>query len=116
MISRDKLITEAENNNFFVDFINYLKYLEKQPIKMTATGNISISNIATLLDSFQHKEWSDFSYHLDIEYGLFKKKLVRIGCVEIEEIKNKNNITMISKFKVTPLGQLMFIKAQNSRI
>ncbi|MBU1088958.1 hypothetical protein KKA02_03725 [Patescibacteria group bacterium] len=247
MTNRDKLIMEAEKNNFFTDFMSYLKYLEKQPIKMTATGNISISSITALLDSFRqrevfkdyekfgwkirneyeieflsqikiiaeimkatfkrkgkikisknglgylhnldpliqylnmvlfywdrvnweyfchsreikgmsvvailqknrniiwevfskhepewidfksfcnglhnvfelgkfypHKEYDEYSYRLDIKYSLFKKNLVRLGCVEIKEIKNKNGIKMISKFRVTPLGQFMFIKAQNS--
>jgi hypothetical protein len=237
------LISLASENKFFIDFINYLKYLEKQPIKTTVTGNISLTNITALLDGFQQREifddyqkfgwkirsednleflsqiriiaeimkltfkrkreiklsktgynylhdidqltqylnmvlsyWShinwdyfspsrevghetvvgtlqknrkiiwtvlgrngqgwidfkafadslrdifdlnkfyigdydtDFSYYLDIEYGLFYKNLVRFGCVEIKE-KYYSKLKRISRFRGTPLGELMFLKA-----
>lgn len=247
MTEREKLIIGAENNKFFADFMSYVKYLEKQPIKMTATGNISMSNIKVLLDSFLQRQpfddfakngwkiryeyevefleqiktivevmdinykrkgeirlskngkgylnnidsliqylnmvlfyWSrvawdyfssgreinrmtvtsilqknqkmiwkffldnklnwfdfdmfckwiwktfefekfyidsydtDFEYHLDIESCLFNKNLTRFGCMEIEEAKDKHGLEQIVRFRPTPLGLLMFTKAQET--
>ncbi|KKP67021.1 MAG: hypothetical protein UR68_C0012G0019 [Candidatus Roizmanbacteria bacterium GW2011_GWA2_35_19] len=59
------------------------------------------------LESF-YKGIDDFSYYLDIEYGLFKKNLVRFGCVEIEEKKNKYNSNRIVRFRTTKLGIICF--------
>lgn len=242
-------MASASNNQFFSDFIKYLKYLETQPIKLTATGNISMSKISSLLDSLSERKvfedhakfgwkirheyevetleqtkliaqimrltskrkghikiskygldylrnidplvqylnmvlfyWSrvnweyfspsselkgvsvvsilqknhkiiwdvlsrqvnqwidfksfcgglrdtfdlkkfyesgyrdEFSYYLDIKYGLFYRNLVRFGCVEIEEEKSDSHIEMISRFRVTPLGELMFLKSQETWI
>ncbi len=246
-MEEDKLIESVNENKFFTDFMAYLHYVEKQPIKLTATGLISISKITPLLDSFKQrerfddfnkfgwkirqehdleflsqikiiaevmnvtykrsgeiklskngygylhnidpltqyinmvifywnrvnweyfspsreinretvigtlqknqkiiwtmlgqngKEWidfkimadrlrdifnlkifytgeydTDFSYYLDIEYGLFRKNLVLFGCIEIEEVEDKHQSKRLSRFQVTPLGELMFSKGLNS--
>ena len=73
-----------------------------------------------LRDTFDLKKYyqsdylDDFSYFIDVEYGLFHKNLVRFGCAEIEEKKNKYNIEIISRFRVTSLGELMFLKSQET--
>ncbi|NTU46504.1 hypothetical protein HGA88_02665 [Candidatus Roizmanbacteria bacterium] len=236
----DKLLLQAiDNNDFFHDFIVFLKYLEEQPIKRTVTGNISLADIAALQKRFRQQrifeqfkefnwkinservvefltqikiiaeamyvtykrrdklilskngrgylhnidattqylnmvihywkrvnwdyfspspykekisvmnilqenqdiiweaisrkgeEWIDFdtfchtlkayfhldtfynkdneySYHLDIEYGLLKKNLVRFGCVEFKEEADKYNFKRIVQFRATKLGLFVF--------
>lgn len=42
--------------DFFCDFILFLRYLEKQPIKRTVTGAISLSDIKPLLSQFKEQE------------------------------------------------------------
>src|SRR3990167_2646818 len=44
------------NNNFFHDFIVFLKYLEQKPIKRTVTGNISLADIFSLQKQFHQQE------------------------------------------------------------
>lgn len=49
---------------FFVDFILYLKHLEKKPIKLTKTGMISLASIKELLASFTQRErFEEFKKH-----------------------------------------------------
>ncbi|KKP81337.1 MAG: hypothetical protein UR81_C0001G0008 [Candidatus Levybacteria bacterium GW2011_GWB1_35_5] len=47
---------EVKSIPFFHDFIIYLKYLEEQPIKLTATGNISLKDIHELSKRFKEQE------------------------------------------------------------
>lgn len=186
---------EVLNNNFFHDFIVFLKYLEQKPITRTITGNISLADIAALQKQFHqqkifnefkkygwkinterviefltqikviaeinnvsvinilqknqnilwdvflrkdsqwidfktfcqtikthfklesyYKDLDDFSFYLDIEYGLFKKNLVRFGCVECEEKNDKYNSGRIIRFRATKLGIFMFEKGIHSII
>ena len=41
----DEIVDQISRNEFFQDFISYLKYIEKQPITLTAKGNISRKDI-----------------------------------------------------------------------
>lgn len=54
--SNSILSEEAKNVNFFQDFMLFLRFLEKQPIKRTLTGNISLANITELLKQFKEQE------------------------------------------------------------
>lgn len=52
-----KLINkEILQNDFFHDFIAFLKYLEQKPIKRTTTGNISLADISALQKQFRQQE------------------------------------------------------------
>lgn len=42
--------------DFFHDFILFLRYLQKQPIKRTLTGKISLSDIKPLITQFRQQE------------------------------------------------------------
>ncbi|EKD43286.1 MAG: hypothetical protein ACD_72C00363G0002, partial [uncultured bacterium] len=65
MEDRNILMASANKNQFFSDFIKYLKYLEVHPVRLTATGNISMSKITSLLDSFQQRE----TFETHAKYG-----------------------------------------------
>lgn len=47
---------DIEEVDFFQDFITFLHYLEKQPIKRTITGNISLNDIANLQPLFREQK------------------------------------------------------------
>ena len=52
---------DAINNDFFHDFIVFLTYIEKNTIHRTATGNISLADIAALKKDFrQQKVFKDY--------------------------------------------------------
>src|SRR3989344_2965741 len=59
---------------FFHDFMLFLNRLVKQPIKRTATGNISLSDIENLLQQFKQQErmeeYKKYGWHLRREEEL----------------------------------------------
>ncbi|OGK09651.1 hypothetical protein A2767_07385 [Candidatus Roizmanbacteria bacterium RIFCSPHIGHO2_01_FULL_35_10] len=63
-----------------------------------------------------YKNIDDFSYYLDIEYGLLKRNIFLFGCVEVEYKKDKYKFDRISHFRPTELGIFMFEKGINSII
>jgi len=65
------------------------------------------------LDDY-YKNLDDFSYYLDIEYGIFKRNLLLFGCIECEEEKDKYDFERIIRFRPTKLGLYMFEKGTNS--
>lgn len=99
MIEEDKLIKSVNENNFFVDFIAYLQYIEKQPIGMTATGMISISKITPLLDSFKQRDRFDdfdkFGWKMRQEHDLeFLSQIKIIAEVMNVTYKRKGEIRL----------------------
>ncbi len=56
---------------FFHDFIIYLKYLEEKPIRLTATGNISLKDIHELSKRFKEQkvfeEYKHFGWKITTE-------------------------------------------------
>jgi len=57
--------------DFFHDFIIYLKYLEKQPIKRTITGNVSLKDIQEMAKQFREQkifeEYKSFGWKITTE-------------------------------------------------
>lgn len=53
----------------------------------------------------------DFSFCLDIEYGLLRKNLARLGCIIFEAEKDKNKLGRVLRFKPTELGMIALGKA-----
>lgn len=53
--SNEKLLN-PDKVDFFHDFILFLKHLQKQPIKRTLTGKISLSDIKPLISQFRQQE------------------------------------------------------------
>jgi len=58
-----------------------------------------------------YKNLYDLSFYLNIEYGLLRKNLVRFGCIECEERKDKHNISRIVRIRPTNLGLFIFERA-----
>ena len=60
--------------DFFHDFMLFIKHLDKQPIKRTATGMISLSDIKSMLAEFKNqetiKEFQHFGWSLRREAEL----------------------------------------------
>ena len=63
-----------------------------------------------------YKDLDDFSYYLDIEYGVIKRNLLLFGCIEVEYKKDKYKFDRIIRFRPTELGIFMFEKGINSII
>jgi len=61
----------AQDVDFFHDFIEYLTYLENQPIKRTATGRISLKDIDNLRQRFKiqdiFREFKEFGWKINTE-------------------------------------------------
>lgn len=73
-MNTDNAILDPYRVDFFHDFMLVIKHLEKQPIKMTATGKISLSDIKSLLIEFKEqetiKEFQHFGWSLRREEEL----------------------------------------------
>lgn len=64
MTDNTLLNQDTANNDFFHDFIIFLTYIEKNTIRRTATGNISLADIAALKKDFrQQKIFKDYEKH-----------------------------------------------------
>ena len=70
----DKKYLDPNKVDFFHDFMFFLRYLEKQPIKRTLTGKISLSDIKPLISQFRQqetiKEFQKFGWKLRREEEL----------------------------------------------
>lgn len=55
-MNNDNTSLDPYKVDFFHDFMLLIKYLEKQPIKRTATGMISLINIKSMLTEFKNQE------------------------------------------------------------
>ena len=63
-----------------------------------------------------YKDLDDFSYYLDIEYGVIKRNLLLFGCIEVEYKKDKYKFDRIISFRPTEVGIFLFEKGINSII
>lgn len=60
---------------------------------------------------YEEDSSGDYSLYLDVTYGLVKRNLLRFGCLEVEEKKDKHGLEEIRRIKPTNLGLFMFTKA-----
>ena len=110
-------VTNAEVNSipFFHDFIIYLKYLEEKPIKLTATGNISLKDIHELSKRFKEQEvfeeFKHFGWKITTEPQIqFLHQIKIIAKVMRLTYKNKSALSITKNGKeflrnLSPLEQ-----------
>lgn len=55
-MNNDNISLDPYKVDFFHDFMLFIKHLEEQPIKRTATGMISLSDIKSMLTGFKNQE------------------------------------------------------------
>lgn len=95
---------QIEAVDFFHDFIIFLRYLESQPIKRTATGNISLRDITNFEKLFRQRkvfdEYKKFGWKITTETNIQPLHQIRVIC-EVMNLVYKRK----GKFLVTKNGR-----------
>lgn len=100
---------------FFYDFMLFLKRLQKQPIKRTLTGQISLTDIKEIIPQFKQqeriKEYKSFGWRLHKESELDFLEQIKIISEMMFIIYKRKGLLLLSKNgegffeKLSPLNQ-----------